>query len=108
MQVMCKFDQFKSFLFFTLSGVLIEVVVGTNTWRSGGQRYRAKMYYTHGWYNNPSGAYDIGLIRIDGDIQYNDKVNWIALWPDAPPSGTMLVATGWGRTRVSLNFSSIL
>lgn len=95
-----KSIKFKVFNFW-LSGAPIEVLAGTNTWRSGGQRYRSKMYYIHGWYNNPKNAYDVGLIRIDGDIQYNDKVNWIALWPDAPPSGTWLVATGWGSIGVS-------
>lgn len=73
-------------------------MVGTNNWRVGGQRYRVKMYYYHGSYNNPAFAYDVGLVRIDGDIQYNDKVKWVALWPDTPPKDTWLVATGWGST----------
>lgn len=87
------------------SGNYIEVVVGTNRWNSGGQRYGTKMYYLHGWYNNPQGAYDVGLVRIDGDIQYNDKVNWVVLWKDPVPVNTWLTATGWGQLGVSVNSS---
>lgn len=72
-------------------------MVGTNDLRSGGQRYKVKKLIQHEKYNRPPFAYDIGLIRVDGRIEFNEKVQPIKYSNKFVEGGTHLQTTGWGR-----------
>lgn len=82
----------------------MKVLVGTNDLTSGGQRYKIKEMIRHEQYNQPSFANDIGLIRIDGRIEFNEKVQPIKYSDKFVEGGTHLQTTGWGRLNVSYNF----
>lgn len=94
--------------------------------KSGGQRYKVKEVIQHEQYNKPPFANDIGLVRINGKIEFNDKVQPIKyskkfveggksenpllflfvniilnIFNNSQSVGTKLSTTGWGRIRVS-------
>lgn len=48
-------------------------------------------------YNNPRFNNDIGLIKTREKIQFNERVQPIAISKDGAPDGTMVTLTGWGR-----------
>lgn len=41
----------------------VDVVVGTDKWKSGGDRYKATKLIVHGKYNQSERAFDIALIK---------------------------------------------
>lgn len=79
----------------------IKIVVGTNQWNSGGAIYKAEKFIVHKSYNNPKYAYDIGLIRVEIPIEFNDKVQPIKLSTKFIEPGLNLMASGWGLLNVS-------
>lgn len=89
-----------SFFEFDRSPQLIEILVGTNNLKQGGQRYKVQKLIQHERYNQPSFANDIGLIRINGQIQFNEKVQPIKYSNKFVKGGTHLSTTGWGRIEV--------
>lgn len=66
----------------------------------GGQRYKVKEVIQHEQYNKPPFANDIGLVRINGKIEFNDKVQPIKYSKKFVKGGTKLSTTGWGRISV--------
>lgn len=56
----------------------------------------------HEKYNRPNFAYDIGLILIDGSIEFNEKVQPIKFSNKFVNEGAELRVTGWGRLSVSI------
>lgn len=82
----------------------IEIMVGTNLLNDGGTYYKTEKFITHESYNRPSFAYDIAVLKIQGEIEFNDKVQPIALLADEVPDGAELQLTGWGTLVVSVVF----
>lgn len=76
-------------------------MVGTNDLQTGGQRYKVKELITHEQYNQPEFANDIGLVRIDGRIEFNENVQPIKYSDKFVEDGTRLITTGWGRLSVT-------
>lgn len=81
-----------------------QVLVGTNDLQNGGKRYNVRQFITHEHYNNPKFAYDVGVIRVDGPIEFNQKVQPIKYSNRYVGGGITLQVTGWGRLNVRLNF----
>lgn len=75
--------------------------MGTNTIRSGGQRYQYERIISHTNYNRPRLANDIALILVRGKINFNDKVQPIPLDYNVVPVGTRAQAFGWGLLYVN-------
>lgn len=75
--------------------------------KKGGQIYKAEKLIVHEKYNQPRFAYDIGLIQVEGEIEFNDKVKPIKFSNKLIPGGVELQATGWGRISVSNFFVEI-
>lgn len=71
--------------------------MGTNDLKQGGQRYKVQKLIQHERYNQPPFANDIGLVRISGQIQFNEKVKPIKYSHKFVKGGTHLSTTGWGR-----------
>lgn len=84
----------------------IEILVGTNDLNSGGQRYKVQKVIQHERYNQPSFANDIGLVRIDGRIKFNEKVQPIKYSNKFVDGGAELQTTGWGRLNASILFDA--
>lgn len=80
----------------------IKILVGTNDLKSGGKQYPVSKLIAHEDYNQPSFANDVGLILIDGEIEYNEKVQPIKYSNKFVKAGTKLRVTGWGRLSVRI------
>lgn len=80
----------------------ITAVVGTNELDKGGEQYQSKRILSHPQYSSLLIRNDIGLIEVDKDIVFGDKVQAIQL-----PNGDFTkkdypaVLSGWGTTSVS-------
>lgn len=78
------------------------MIVGTNDLKTGGIRYNVKQLIMHEKYNQPLAANDIGLIKIDGTIKFDDKVQPIKYSNKiVSQKARHLQITGWGRLNVS-------
>lgn len=82
----------------------LEIYVGSIDVRSGGTFYKVEMYKVHENYNNPPFAYDIGLVRVQGSISLNNKVQPIIYSPVKVPDGAVVQISGWGRLDVNFLF----
>lgn len=80
----------------------IKILVGTNDLKNGGKQYPVSKLIPHEEYNKPSFANDVGLILIDGEIEFNEKVQPIKYSNKFVKAGTKLRVTGWGRLSVSI------
>lgn len=79
----------------------MEVLVGTNDTDAGGERYRAEEIILHEDFESRHLANNIGLVRLNKPIEFNDRVQPIKYTADAVPENTELVVTGFGVTWVS-------
>lgn len=77
------------------------VLVGTNDLKSGGAYVEVDDFIAHPQYKRSRFSYDIGLIRVQGEIQFNDKVQPIKFTRNEVCGGVFLRAFGWGRLSVS-------
>lgn len=82
----------------------IWILAGTNDLTSGGTRYACKNSIRHERYDDPKYAYDIGLIRVNGSIEFNAKIQPIKYSSETVPNGAALQTTGWGMLDVSCFF----
>lgn len=80
----------------------LQILVGTNDLKAGGTRYKVSKLIAHEEYNHPHFANDIGLILIDGTIEFNEKVQPIKYTNNFVQGGAKLRVTGWGRLKVSI------
>ena len=68
----------------------------------GGKRYGSEEIYGHEKYSSLLIRNDIGLIRLNSDIQFDDKVQPVKLpSEDFEKADYPAVLSGWGTTSVS-------
>uniref|UniRef100_A0A182JP57 Apyrase n=1 Tax=Anopheles christyi TaxID=43041 RepID=A0A182JP57_9DIPT len=79
-----------------LPTILMQVLVGTNDLRSGGQRYTVEKFFVHSRFNMPAFHNDIALVKLISSIQFNDPVQPIAYSERELPENATLTLTGWG------------
>lgn len=87
-----------------------EMLMGTNQWNSGGQRYKIESIYVHRNYGRAglaANAGDIALIHTEIPIEFNAKVQPIKYSRKEVPVNADLQVFGWGRTSVSMNIFSV-
>ncbi|KAL7302237.1 hypothetical protein TKK_0004910 [Trichogramma kaykai] len=64
--------------------------------------YKVQDFRMHEHYDHigdfPIATNDIGLIRVDRPIEFNDKVQPIQLSTETPKAGSLITSTGWGFT----------
>lgn len=71
-----------------------EVLVGTNNFRKGGERFKIRAFHKHPHYHVR--ANDIGLIHLKGRLLFGDLIKPIeADWHEVP-ADAVLTLTGWG------------
>lgn len=82
----------------------IQVLVGTNNLKSGGQKYGINLIISHENYNQTNRANDIAMVKVSGPIAFNANVHAIKL-PScsvARDSENLRVTiSGWGAPSVS-------
>lgn len=106
---MSNFSNFKLLSLFLIIYIIfskdvdkIKVVVGTMS-RSEGTAYQAEKLIYHDDYTTATLKSDIGLVRVNKDIEFNDNVQPIKL----PTKNTItdinesVITSGWGRFEVS-------
>ncbi|XP_031788471.1 chymotrypsin-2-like [Nasonia vitripennis] len=83
------------------SGNAVTVVAGTHLLNCGAEQTFKSEYITwHEKYNGGLFINDVGLIRVDRDIEFNEKVQPIPLPnEDFSKVDYPVVLTGWGRTQ---------
>ena len=87
---------------------MITITTGTNDIKGeGGKFYFASNLIVHENFTSmdiEDIADDIALIRVDGEIEFNEKVQPIALpTTDFDTYNSPAILTGWGRTDVSFD-----
>ncbi|XP_001607871.2 chymotrypsin-2 [Nasonia vitripennis] len=82
------------------SGNALTVVAGTHLLYGGSeQAFKSEYIVWHEKYNSGLFINDVGLIRVDRDIEFNEKVQPIPLPnEDFSKVDYPVVLTGWGRT----------
>lgn len=88
------------FAFFSINPNAIHVIVGSNKLSTGGSIYGVKDIISHGHFNKRNMAFDIGLIRVDFPIEFDDRVQPIAYSSKSVPPNVELEVFGWGRLKV--------
>lgn len=71
---------------------------------SGGIEYITTSYSIHLEYNNNTGEFDVGVVKIDGGMQLNGRntdIIGLPLYSNDANFDEILVITGWGSTKVS-------
>ncbi|KYN01157.1 Chymotrypsin-1 [Cyphomyrmex costatus] len=77
----------------------ITVVLGTNTLNKGGDKYLSIKKLVHPYYNSVLIWNDVGLIKVNKDIVFGDKVKSIALpTKNFDKSNYPATLSGWGTT----------
>ncbi|KAG7202864.1 hypothetical protein KM043_010014 [Ampulex compressa] len=77
----------------------IGVVLGSNTLDKGGEEYRSEQIMGHPQYSSTLVRNDIGLIKLDKDIVFSDKVKPIDLpMEDFTKDDYPAMLSGWGTT----------
>lgn len=81
----------------------MEILVGTNkaTNGGGGRYYHVEYFKMHDEYDRRMRMNDIAVIRVLGQIDFNEKVQPIEMLPDEVADGTDVQLAGWGKTNVS-------
>jgi trypsin len=77
-----------------------EIIIGTgsNSLTTPNATYRADALIPHPNYNNSTHVNDIGLIRVSGEINFNNNTKSISLVSnDRNYDGVYLIASGWGQ-----------
>ncbi|KAK4872919.1 hypothetical protein RN001_014948 [Aquatica leii] len=76
----------------------VDVVVGTNTLRSGGLKYSVAKDVPHQDYNSITTKNDIALLQLRQFIAFSNTVQIIALADNPAPTTTSCMFSGWGLT----------
>ena len=69
---------------------------------SSDTRYKAADVIRHEEYNKPRMANDIAVVKIDGNIEINDKVSMIPYSKERVKKDTVAQFIGWGRFGVHI------
>lgn len=76
----------------------MRVLVGTNSLKEGGQKYKASKFIVHSRYNKPNFHNDIALVKLESKLEFSDNVKTIEYSERVVPEDATLTLTGWGRT----------
>lgn len=79
----------------------MKIVVGTNDLKSGGTQYKVDSFIPHEKYDMPQFANDIALIRVQDEIQFNDKVQPIELNKEFIEAESKVEIYGWGKSDIT-------
>lgn len=76
-------------------------MVGTIDLKSSGTRYEVENFIRHEEYDKPEFANDIAMIRVKGEIKFNDKVQPIKYSDKFIIGDTYVDMFGYGKLKVS-------
>ncbi|XP_062543909.1 chymotrypsin-2-like [Armigeres subalbatus] len=76
----------------------LNVLVGTNSLKEGGELHETDKFVTHKYYNKPQFHNDVALVRLKSKLQFSTKVKAIVYWEKEVGANRSVTLTGWGRT----------
>lgn len=76
----------------------LEVLVGTNSLKEGGDRYKPDKLFYHSRYNRPQFHNDVGLVRLEKSVTFSKLVQSVPYSEKEVPANVTVRLTGWGRT----------
>lgn len=87
----------------------LAIVLGTNTLDKGGDLYRVNLTIPHEEYNQRKIKNDIGLIKVNKDIEFTDKIKPINLpTENYKKIDKYVTLSGWGATSVSICYTIVI
>lgn len=89
-----------------LKPVDLQIYVGSNDLKGNGTYYNVEKCIVHENYDEPLFSHDFAVVRVQGSIALNDKVQPIEYSSEEVPDGVVAQLTGWGR--LTVNFVYIL
>ncbi|XP_077295322.1 chymotrypsin-1-like [Arctopsyche grandis] len=81
---------------FGLAAFRTFAVVGTNTLDAGGIRYQVSSFRIHPAFDPNKLTNDVGLVIIDAEIVFNDRVHPIEMYTEELGHGLPVTLNGWG------------
>ncbi|XP_062140459.1 trypsin alpha-3-like [Drosophila sulfurigaster albostrigata] len=87
----------------------LTIYIGTNNiFFPTGQELAVRKFVIHDNYRTLNHDYDVALLFLDGDIEYNENAQPIELATERPENDTPVLVTGWGTTTEGGYFASDL
>lgn len=86
----------------------IEILVGTNQWNAGGERYKIRSTVVHEKYDRAKHLNDIALVHVKTSIAFSEKVQPINYSAKEVLPGSNVMMTGWGRLYSWVNLINFL
>lgn len=80
----------------------IRVRLGSSHFAQGGELVRVEKILLHENFTRSTMQYDVALLKMATPVRRSSKIQFIELARSLPPTGTELLATGWGVTCHSL------
>lgn len=85
----------------------LQILVGTNTKGCGGTYYKVQTITPHEGYDGSKYKNDIAVVRIEGEFDFNSKVQPIAIPTEPIASDAQLKILGWGQSRTELQMIDV-
>ncbi|XP_060653982.1 trypsin alpha-like [Drosophila nasuta] len=87
----------------------LTIYIGTNNiFFPTGQELAVRKFVIHEKYRKLNNDYDVALLFLDGEIEYNENAQPIELATERPENATPVLVTGWGTTTEEGNLASDL
>ncbi|CAH4035081.1 chymotrypsin-2-like [Pieris brassicae] len=81
----------------------LSIVVGSHQIKSSGDHYKIKKLVPHENFSKASGKNDVGVLQVEGNIQFNNNVQPVELFKQTVPVGKKCLLTGWGKVNLKKN-----
>lgn len=79
-----------------------QVLIGTHIKDQGGELHTVQVYWIHQQYNSKRFDYDFGLLELNEELTFNERIQPIQLpkMTDVDPAvGALVLVSGWGNTK---------